>query len=468
AEGGPTADVDEARTNQLLATFDEQCEEPCRALLRVAALLGEAEPRFLAKLTGRRDLATALPELWRRPLPFVDVGLPPVSVVVHEPLRSLLLEELRAAGDQALAASAVALLVEENQDDNAFDLAQRWGDRELLTKLVYTRGAHHSLQGNPRHLAKWLSAFTLEEIDADPRLQLVAAIERAATGDLGIVAAWLTAAMEGGVHAKDAGPELPWHNPDAALRAPARDPYETPWVVLGQVMGGFEAACAGRMGEAERMLVAATPFTRNYALLDVWRAVTLAWVYAETRRPELGQPILEYAALRAGHRRHFWLVLLDAMQAYYATVTGDTAEAKRWLRESMAKLAQVRHGMDRLRLVASLQALRAAKWLGDGEAIASLSKDALALALALDEPDIAAEFEAFSGAEAEGPQVVFTPAELKVLRKLGGPSSVPEIAGQLFVSPATVRTHIRSIFGKLSVNDRAGAVEAAQRRGLMQ
>jgi LuxR family maltose regulon positive regulatory protein len=57
--------------------------------------------------------------------------------------------------------------------------------------------------------------------------------------------------------------------------------------------------------------------------------------------------------------------------------------------------------------------------------------------------------------------------ELEVLQHLNGPLSTPEIAEQLIVSANTVRTHIKSIYGKLGVHGRSGAVRQARSFGLL-
>jgi len=51
--------------------------------------------------------------------------------------------------------------------------------------------------------------------------------------------------------------------------------------------------------------------------------------------------------------------------------------------------------------------------------------------------------------------------ELKVLRLLATELSGPEIAGRLFVSVNTLRTHTKHIFTKLDVNTRRAAVRRA-------
>lgn len=57
--------------------------------------------------------------------------------------------------------------------------------------------------------------------------------------------------------------------------------------------------------------------------------------------------------------------------------------------------------------------------------------------------------------------------ELEVLRLLTAHLSSTEIAGELFISVNTVRTHIKSIYGKLNVHSRKDAVQRAQELGLL-
>jgi DNA-binding NarL/FixJ family response regulator len=58
--------------------------------------------------------------------------------------------------------------------------------------------------------------------------------------------------------------------------------------------------------------------------------------------------------------------------------------------------------------------------------------------------------------------------ELDILGQLAKGLANKEIAAQLSVSENTVKTHVASIFQKLGVNDRTGAVTAALQRGLIK
>ena len=53
-------------------------------------------------------------------------------------------------------------------------------------------------------------------------------------------------------------------------------------------------------------------------------------------------------------------------------------------------------------------------------------------------------------------------AELRVVRYLPSNLKAPEIAAGLFVSPNTVRTHLRHIYSKLDVHSRREAVDRAR------
>jgi DNA-binding NarL/FixJ family response regulator len=57
--------------------------------------------------------------------------------------------------------------------------------------------------------------------------------------------------------------------------------------------------------------------------------------------------------------------------------------------------------------------------------------------------------------------------ELEVIGLIAQGSTNREAAAQLFISEATVKTHLLHIYAKLGVNDRAAAVAAAFERGLL-
>ena len=66
------------------------------------------------------------------------------------------------------------------------------------------------------------------------------------------------------------------------------------------------------------------------------------------------------------------------------------------------------------------------------------------------------------------PLAELTPRELEVLRLVARGLSNADIARQLVVSDATVKTHVARIFSKLDLHDRAQAVVVAYESGLVQ
>lgn len=65
------------------------------------------------------------------------------------------------------------------------------------------------------------------------------------------------------------------------------------------------------------------------------------------------------------------------------------------------------------------------------------------------------------------PSVSLSDRELEILRLIADGSTNREAAARLFISEATVKTHVLHIYAKLGVNDRAAAVAAGFRRGLL-
>ena len=61
-----------------------------------------------------------------------------------------------------------------------------------------------------------------------------------------------------------------------------------------------------------------------------------------------------------------------------------------------------------------------------------------------------------------------TPRELDVLKGFARGLSIPQLAAELFVAPSTVKTHTQRLYEKLGVSDRAAAVAAAMRLGLLE
>jgi two-component system nitrate/nitrite response regulator NarL len=58
--------------------------------------------------------------------------------------------------------------------------------------------------------------------------------------------------------------------------------------------------------------------------------------------------------------------------------------------------------------------------------------------------------------------------EREVLVMIADGKTIPAIAGELYLAPSTIKTHVQRLYEKLGVNDRAAAVAEAMRRRLLE
>ncbi|MEL0210351.1 MAG: LuxR C-terminal-related transcriptional regulator, partial [Novosphingobium sp.] len=61
-----------------------------------------------------------------------------------------------------------------------------------------------------------------------------------------------------------------------------------------------------------------------------------------------------------------------------------------------------------------------------------------------------------------------SPREIEVLQMIAGGHSNKQVAWKLGVAEETIKSNIKSIFGKLRVNDRTHAVTTAAKRGIIE
>ena len=265
-------------------------------------------------------------------------------------------------------------------------------------------------------------AVALAEADADADAVLVAALAALArvrylTGDLD--GAWETA-----VRAIE--------HPDSGRRAPG---HSFARATLAHVAADRGNVASARVhAEQAKALVAGVGSSRSW--LGAGASVALGVVLAA--EGHLAEAERELVAAEHFYRdelaspHHVWLLLL---------------------------LARARVG--RGRLAAATATLRQAH-----DTLEELEDGAFLVALAA---EVGAEV-ARARDRADGGLLVELPseAELAVLRLLTTDLSRREIAGRLFLSPNTVRTHTRAIYRKLSVNSRPDALARAETLGLLE
>jgi DNA-binding NarL/FixJ family response regulator len=117
----------------------------------------------------------------------------------------------------------------------------------------------------------------------------------------------------------------------------------------------------------------------------------------------------------------------------------------------------------------ALAELRAA--IGDRPAVLALLDKVRAICEPLSARPALARADALVAAVAATPVSAVYPAgltarEVEVLRLVARGLTDAQVAERLFVSPATVKTHLRSVYGKLDVPSRTAAARFATENGL--
>ncbi len=90
------------------------------------------------------------------------------------------------------------------------------------------------------------------------------------------------------------------------------------------------------------------------------------------------------------------------------------------------------------------------------------------LAAAAGQTALAPRVAALLMARINNPALTLTPREAQLLELLAGGLSNRAIARRMFISEATVKTHLVHIYGKLGVDSRTAAIAAATQRGIIR
>jgi two-component system nitrate/nitrite response regulator NarL len=98
-----------------------------------------------------------------------------------------------------------------------------------------------------------------------------------------------------------------------------------------------------------------------------------------------------------------------------------------------------------------------------GEAIVSVARGGTVLA-----PEAQAALTQEVRGRVNDDAPVLSPRERQVLRMIADGLSGPDIAAELQIGTATVKTHTQNVYDKLGVSERAAAVAAAMRRKMLE
>jgi LuxR family maltose regulon positive regulatory protein len=364
----------------------------------------------------------------------------------------------------------------------AFEYSRRCGDMVRAGRVLMRHWDSYAGRGRIETLLLWLEGCEDRDIESDPQFAIGAAWVTALAGDLARAYRYLAAAQRG---------DLDHPSPDGAT-------------TLRAAMLNLRAALApsgvGQMLEDGLAVIKSERTTRSRWLVGGYRTVGIAYLMLGKSKAAV-TALHETLLLTEGrpnllHVRVFCLGMLALAHADL----DQWALAERYLREGESNLARyddvvqglpillMRSSLDArngdrggtLAAIAKVRAVVPAGW-GPSCLGAELTLRCAQAAHLVGADDLAREFVELSqlaaGRAGDAGTVVqrlndliadmtgadtrvrqLTPAEMRVLRQLATHRTLKQIAEHLYVSRATVKTHVGSIYAKLGVTSRAEAV----------
>lgn len=367
------------------------------------------------------------------------------------------------------------------------------GDIETAAGVLWSEAADRIAQGDSEEVRRWLCEFTPEQTAAHAPLALAAAAASLAAGDGAGLERWTTAAaarLDGrrsGVtrvlrdalavlRSTDSSEGLAAMGA-AAVRPRRSEPNGRLWLVTARLIQGVAHHLTGRLADARRALedggrggAAAAPSMQSLCLAQLYLLALddgnpdEAAVLVGRARSQVKSSGLEHYPTSA---------LVFAVSALDRAQRGLGQEARGDLLWSRRLLALLVDFLPWYEIETRIVLARAALCLGDLAAARTLANeasgrlreapDATTLRVWLEETR--AELDAAT--LAAGERCALTKAEVRVLQLLPTHLSVPAIASRLYVSPNTVKTHVRAVYRKLDASSRAEAVAHASAAGLL-
>jgi LuxR family maltose regulon positive regulatory protein len=361
------------------------------------------------------------------------------------------------------------------------------GDVARASELIADHWYGYLQRGRIETVAAWLEALGEANVAGDSGLCLTKAWIAVNTGQLVEVARWIDAAEE--VAGADAPPEVESGvaalkeihrymdgDVDAAVAAGRRslERGQTPWRPMGCPVLGIALFWTGQPEEAEQELEQSVETAEGAAnhLSVIHATSALATIRLEEGDLDAAGALAERALARADTANldgHWATAMSRVVRARMLERQGRLAEARDVVDLSV-ELA--RRGVASVETGYSLLSQAEIRQLqGDRDAAVEVLREARAVVAGCPRPGILADMvertERRMGRRARTGDDGLTDRELSVLRLLSSELSQRQIAGTLFVSLNTVKSHVKSIYRKLRVERRDQAVSRARELGLL-
>jgi LuxR family maltose regulon positive regulatory protein len=445
---------------------------------------------------GEGGSARILATLARSNVLLVSLDRGGTSYRYHPLFREMLHSELRRLDpgrEPELHARASAWHEEHGDLDSAIHHAVAAGNPEHSGELLWRHASSYIGHGRNDALAGWLNHFNDDQLAAVPSLAVAAASSRLAAGDGDHARHWTSAAARN-LARRPSSKQYPLNGAVLLLRALlaerglahlGRDAARA-WAVASEhgesrsfsrllagashQLAGDRARARAALDDGARSSAVAAPHVQalclaQLALLEIdgddWDAAAILAERARSRVEGCG--LAEYPIV----------ALVYAVSALTRSHCGPVADADRDLRTASRLVDRLVDFIPWYEAETRVTLARASLGLSDVAGARSLIAEATRLVRRSPEsPTLCAwvteacsQLEAATGSAGDG--LTLTAAELRVLRMLPTHLSFPAIAKQLFVSPNTVKTHVRALYRKLDASSRSEAVSRAAAAGLL-
>jgi LuxR family maltose regulon positive regulatory protein len=461
--------------------LDQLCGPLCDAVLggsggreRLRGL--EASNSFLIPLDGHREWFRyhalyrefLLAELRRvEPELMVKLHLRAADWYESNGSPSLAVEHLLSTTVEERCVQLVAALVLSTYNAGQMSTVQRWLSTlgqsaiEAYPPLAVLAGWVSALTGEISEAERWAAVLATASFDDTP-------VDGTASFDS--ARAMLQAVMCG------SGPDQMMVDADAAM---AQEPSWSPWRDTAILLSGHAHLLAGDVEQAPRLFAEAVATGSALGNTDTvvdGEAELALLAMDQGHWAEATERVARALGVIEGHRLHDYAVsvLAFAVAARLAMHRGDLADADRHLAQAMRARPSCTFVLPFYAVRARMLLAKIYSTRGDQSIARHLLREIdevllhrPALGALVDEVSEVRETVSISAQLGATGAAPLTGAELRVLPYLQTHLTIGEIGERLFVSRNTVSSEVASIYRKLGVSSRSGAVNRATNIGLL-
>jgi LuxR family maltose regulon positive regulatory protein len=475
--------------------FLESASRSQLEFLRRASILDRLNGDLCDTVLERRGSATQLRELSRTNMLITPLDRCDEWFRFHPLFREMLRAELRRSEPEeeaGLDRRASNWWADHGDWDRAIRHAVDAGALDRAGELLWTGIPEFTTRGRNATVIGWLDRLGEQAVATDAALSLTASYAQITQGAGGKTEHW--AAVAAGLIEKEpasdkrtvltAGLGLI----EAALArggvgaiadrtalAAEMLPADSPWMSMCRLVEGVGLHLQGRRTEAhEKLADGARRGAVGAPNVQVLCLSQLALLAIEEEDWTLAEMLASQARAqldRSGIDEYPMMALALSVSAVVRSRTGRLEAAAADLRQGRALLEQLEDFAPWYEAETWVALARASVRLGDvagatlmldeASRVLKLTPDAIVLGEWIAETTLS--IEAVSASAIRD----LTPAEMHILQYLPTHLSFPQIAGQVFVSPNTVKTQAQSVYRKLGVTSRREAVEHARAAGLL-